>query len=290
VEYSVAAADSSANPIATHIDWTAEFHSTSDYWGFVEAAAAAAHAGDGRAQFLLAEALGECKGVVARQGKRYNDGMSPAEIFEETFWKVASRSVPTAYVEFSRRQFMKCARFFEGNPPALDNLGVGSQAHTRDYWLALALENEDPVASMQDAYLLAAKLDSVPVDSKQETLERIKREVSLAVESRDPEAMYRLAGFIALVGSEDAVELPAWAFAACESGYDCTYANPAIGKGCISLGLCSGGESITLNMQQDLGLLYGKAYARSQEIVYALEAGQARAVAEALLAKLKLED
>jgi len=119
-------------------EWTSRFHSSTDYSEFVSNAAPEAAAGDARAQFLVAEVLGECHNKVSLYEKRYPDQTtSPAAIFEEVFWENADPSLPSPYVELSRRDFMKCAEFFAGDPPVLDDLQIGLEAHTRDYWMAL---------------------------------------------------------------------------------------------------------------------------------------------------------
>ena len=277
--------DSAADTGYVNGDWTNRFRASTNYWEFIESAAPEAAEGDARAQFLIAEALGECKLKVDRYAERYADStLTPAEIFEDVMRSSPNASLPAPYIELSRREFMKCAEFFNGDPPILE--AIHANANTRDYWLALALENGDPVAVMQDIYLLAARLDSIPADSATEIRKQIEAGISLAIESRDPEALFRLGALVTYIGSTDDAEGPAWTLAACESGYDCSYANPAVGHDCAALGLCAGGESITLNMQQDLGPIYGRAYARSQEILYALEQGEASNVANSLLAKL----
>ena len=296
VEEQPTSADTSSVRIGAPVDTDAaggdrasRFHSSMDYWEFVESAASAASEGDARAQFLVAEALGECELKVGRYEQRYADStLTPAEIFEDVISKSPNATLPAPYIELSRREFMRCAEFFYGDPPVLE--AIHTNANTRDYWLALALENGDAVAVMQDIYLLAARLDSIPADSGTESRERIKAGISLAIESRDPEALFRLGALVSYIGSTDPAEGPAWTLAACQSGYDCSYGNPVVGHDCAALGLCSGGESITLNMQQDLGPIYGRAYARSQEILYALERGEGNSVANMLTAKLNLDN
>jgi hypothetical protein len=267
---------------------SARYHRSSDYWEFVDAVTPAAAAGDARAQFLLAEALGECKTAVAGYQRRY-PGKTPTQIVDEGLWKTATPGLAAVYVAYLERDFMKCAQFFAGDPPALDALQVGPQAHTRDYWLGMALANDDPIALIQDAYQGAAELDGASAESKPAILDRIEKGVTLAVESADPEALIRLSALVGFVGSTEPTEGPAWTIVACESGYDCSYMNPAIGKGCATLGLCSGGESLTGNMQQDLGPMYGRAYARGQEILEALRRGEGNSVAESVIEKLDLE-
>jgi hypothetical protein len=286
---SVVPVDSAADTGAVDGDWTNRFRTSTNYWEFIESAAAEAAEGDARAQFLIAEALGECKLKVRLYEQLYPDStLTPAEIFQDVMSQSPNASLPAPYIELGRREFMRCAEFFNGDPPILE--AIDANANTRDYWLALALDNGDAIAVMQDIYLLAARLDSMPADSATESRKQIQAGISLAIESRDPEALFRLGVLVTYIGSTDAAEGPAWALAACERGYDCSYANPAVGHDCAALGLCSGGESISLNMQQDLGPLYGRAYARSQEILYALEQGATSSVTNSLLARLDLDN
>jgi hypothetical protein len=91
---------------------------------------------------------------------------------------------------------------------------------------------------------------------------------------------------VAFAGASDPTEGPAWTLAACELGYDCTYANPALGHDCVELGMCTGAESIVT--QQGLGSpCFGTAYARSQDTVYAIEHGTAIASLTSCLKSLK---
>jgi hypothetical protein len=255
----------------------------------VDHAAPAAAAGDARAQFLLAEALGACNISVALTRRLYPDStMSPEEIFEVSYWKNASRSIPSHYVELSRRKFMKCAKFFGGDPPVLSELQIGSDAYSREYWINLALENNDPVATMQEAYVLTGHLDSLDDGARAAAIDRIREALRVAADSADPEAVLRIGVLTALAGASDPMEGPAWVLAACELGYDCTYANPAVGLGCVELGMCTGAESIVTPQGWGSGW-FGTAYARSQDIVYAIEHGNGTRAVDELLEKLELE-
>ena len=168
-------------------EWSDRFHRSTDYWAFVSDAADDAAAGDARAQFLIAEALGECHTSVALNRRLYPDPtMTPEQMFDVSFWKNASPSTPSHYVEFSRRSFMKCAKFFEGDPPALSDLQIGSEALSREYWLTLALENDDPVAKMQEAYMLVSDLDAIEEGSRPAAIARIREGLAVAAASADP--------------------------------------------------------------------------------------------------------
>jgi hypothetical protein len=275
---------------ASNTSWSEAYNGSRDYWAFVDKAVTAAADGNTRAQFLVGEALTECRNTVLISRKFADEGMTAAEIFEKTFWRNASKSLSAAFVEYSRREFMKCAKFFDGDPPALETSTLGSEAGAPDYWRNLALANGDPLAVMQQVTLQAGRLGSEKTSDNADAIRQIEEGVRLVVASADPEALLRLSGLVGYLGSKDPIEGPAWALAACSSGLDCSSSNPAFGHDCAALGLCNGGESVESNLQQSLGGRYGEAYARSQDIAYQLAHGDPASVAQTLLAELNLAD
>jgi hypothetical protein len=102
-----------------------------------------------------------------------------------------------------------------------------------------------------------------------------------AVESGDPEALFQAGRLLThpyLV--TDPMPGYAVALAACDLGRDCTAANPQSEfYACAQQGLCPGREDFPTILQRDMSTeQYAKLYARSQQIVLDMRAGNYDAV------------
>jgi hypothetical protein len=275
---------------ASPIDWMNRFRDSADYWELANEAVAAAVNGDARAQYALSRALGECNTQVELYRRIYSDPtLGPEQIIEMATASKANRSsVSVQVLERGRQDFMKCARFFSGPPRALSELQLGLEAESKDYWRSQALENNDPLAHLEQTSSSMSRLKYIDEDTAPKALESIRAGLTIAAASADPEAWFQIGNLVAYAGSSVSAESAAWVLAACESGYDCSYSNPLIGNGCISAGNCAAADTLVLQMQRELGTTFGEAYARSQEILFAFETGDSERVVGELLDRIDL--
>lgn len=267
---------------ASSENWMDEFRHSADYWELANDVAVLAASGDHRAQYVLARTLGHCNAEVGMYRRLYPDpSWTPEQIIEAAHANSINRRVPVDVLERGRQKFMKCAAFFAGQPPALSQLGP--EATTQDYWMRRALEGNDPLAHLDEVSSDISRLPHLNEESKPAVLASIRNGLSAAAASADPEAWFRIGNLLSRAGSAVRSEWPAWVLAACEAGYDCTYSNPNIGNGCIEAGNCASADTIVLQMQRELGGVFGESYARSQEILYAFEQGDGDRVINEML-------
>ena len=270
-------------------EWSIRFHSESDYWQFANDAVAAAMDGDARAQYLLAAALRSCRSTIGLYSALYGHlGVSPAEMFRMNTASLTNLSAS----DISRRQkeFSRCERFFETDPLTSAGLPLREGGYPPDYWLDLAMENNEPLAHIEHVYDMWRDLGSTGEATAAETRQRIKDSLEIAARSADPEALHRIGYLLSFPGrAKDLAEGSAWLLAACELGLDCSITNPIVGQDCQSYGTCSEGDSLPQMMQVGLGRQYGVAYARAQEIAYAYREGDVERVIQELLDQLEFQ-
>jgi hypothetical protein len=224
--------------------WEGSVLAATDYFGLAQLAALSALAGDSRAQYVLGRVLFECgeelRPVLSMQSTSAADNL-------RAYLALIPGSEDRAIVV---QRIRRCERFFDGSP--LDGLSVPEDAHSSRYWLERAVASRDPLAVMDDAIEQSARQhwDSVPAEHRA----RLLADVRTAVASRAPAALFKVGTLYsqATVG-RDAAQGAAWLVAACEAGYDCSNANPAIGQGCSERQGCDAGSTLPEMMRLTLG-------------------------------------
>jgi hypothetical protein len=225
--------------------------------------AGAALGGDRRAAHVISRVLLECKldELVLRP---YGDGTIASRI--EAYFaaaKVVSEPRRAAF----RQRVAQCERLFSADPFAA--FGLPPEAREFQYWRDSAVAAGDPLALMERATRTATQYDATDdPELARQYREELLRDVRVAVASRDPAALLAIGGVLLPLGENAEAGLAWWA-AACQLGYDCSNANPDIGRGCVEAGTCDAGSTILDVLQRDLGpAKYAAVYAAGQDIAY----------------------
>ena len=245
-------------------DWTRRFHESTDDFALAGELASAALNGDGQAQYRLGKVLLRCE-VYERILASYTDG-TVAERVE--FHLSNGRFAEQGRSEF-RRGASRCARLLTEDP--LADYDLPEEARDFRYWDDKAIESGDPLALMNRAFRSATDhRRSDDADKERAFREGLLSDVRRTVFSGDGAALYVLGGMFShpsLVAAPD--HGYAWIVAACESGFDCSNANPEVGAGCVERGTCAPGQTFLDVLQRDLGAgKYGAVYANAQDIQY----------------------
>jgi hypothetical protein len=217
----VAAPDENAADRREHLDSSDEvYRKSEDYFSFVQAIAPAAISGDGRAQWLLSRALFSC------------------ELHMRTRQDVVEHD-PNAMATL---RFRRCERFAEGHP--LDAFELPAEAKSYSYWSEQALISRDPIATVARAVANAVRVGS-DASANKDLRAAIRDDIRVVVASRDAEAILGIAGvYMQPEVARNQSQGPAWAYAACELGYDCSQPFPAVREDCASTGICSAITSV----------------------------------------------
>lgn len=244
------------------VDWNKEFRSSTDYFAFVSKAAKKAVDGDGRAAFYVSKILGPCL-VMARL---YGGKADPEEAFNEAMATQAFN--PSWLVDKERKEFRACAGFLKGDAFAdLPKRAAGYNSPR--YWSDMAYQNNDPIAQTAHA---ASEIGS-PISPNPGSIEIAQSDISHAIASGDPEAIFRAGSIISNGLYVDRIEGYALSLAACDLGYDCSANNTddIIFANCAAAGTCQAGAVFSDVVTKAIGPDgYAQAYARAQQIEDAL--------------------
>ena len=229
-------------------NWTREFRESADYFSLAQELASAASLGDPRAEYTLSELLLRCESH-RRSLASYASG-SIAERVEAYLMNEAARSAENTRQRF-RTEALRCERLFSENP--FESTDLPEEASDFRYWANRALESGDPLATMNRAIRSVVSRSGDP-GSDHKFRETLAADLRTAILSRDPAALFAVAGVLSHPSISDTPESGfAWYIAACESGHDCSNSNPDLGLGCIEAGTCEAGLTYLDVLQRDLG-------------------------------------
>jgi hypothetical protein len=235
-------------------DWDA-LYNTSDYHFFVQSAAPAAIGGDGRAAWLISQALLQCGPFVLS-----NAGADPS----------AKRSLAEPPGDLSRTE--RCEGFQRSHP--LDEFDLPEEAQRVDYWRAIAAAVGDGRAVMYRAVSVAAGVSSeMDAAARAHRYSSILDDVRVAVASKDPEAISTI-GWMLMnpsVAREPVHEGIPWLLAACELGLDACW--QARQGSCGQRSDCDPGVLLLEQVQREDSQTFAKLYATGQDIAYMVRVG-----------------
>jgi hypothetical protein len=245
-------------------DWTQARHEAADHFVLARDLVEAALNGDARAAYVLGEVLMRCE-VYERVLSAYEGGT----VAERVESHLAGSNLPQAGLDAFRQGALRCQTLFSADP--FEGYEVPDGANDFRYWSDRAVESRDPVAVMNRRFRSAVGRQATDDPEEEQAFRAaLLSDVHLAVVSRDPAALFMVGGMFSdrgLVADPDSGY--AWLVAACESGYDCSYANPDVGSGCVNAGTCVPGFTLLDTMQRDLGATqYAAIYAEAQDIQY----------------------
>jgi hypothetical protein len=246
---------------------------------FVKAALPAAKAGDGRAAYEIARMLRGCAYEMS--------SADPEAQLQQDLAKWSAKA-PQSAREDMERGARSCIEFAKGlakeNP-------FGDLPVTPEYWMAQAYAAGEPLAQVEKAAHAVADIAAdpqMPEGTRAEKVKIVLENLRAAVESGDPEALYRTGMLFTGLLVRDTVPGYAVALAACDLGYDCSTANPeSLEHECAQDGRCPPGQDFPTLLQQGMGPeQYAELYARSQQVVLAVRAQDW----DAVLANLTIDE
>jgi hypothetical protein len=255
--------DSSARPR----DWMHSYHESTDDYSLAQELAKAASIGDGRADYLLGEVLLRCE-MYRRILLPYTEGT----VAERVEFHLANSNLPNGPRKLFRQGALRCEQLFSEDP--FEGYDLPEEAREFRYWTDRAVDAGDPLAVMNRTAREA--VGRSPTDDPAEERafrDSVLRNVRLAVFSDDSAALFAVGG---LFSHPSIVADPhygyAWLVAACDTGYDCSRANPNLGFGCVEDGTCNAGQTLLDTMQRDFGpTKYAEIYANAQDIQYKID-------------------
>jgi hypothetical protein len=250
-------------------DWIRSLHESSDYFELAEGLAAAALTGDARANYVLSEVLLKCE-VYKRILATFGDGT----VVERAERYLAEQTGPPADGTHRRREVFACERMYAEDPFARFALPDGAQDFR--FWSQRAVELGDPIALMNRALRSAASRSTMDDEEKASALRRaLLDDVRHVVGSGEPRVLFMIGTLMSQPAITESAEVGlSWQLAACESGYDCSNANPDFGFGCVEVGACVAGLTFPDTIQRDLGpVRYATVYASAQDILYKTRSG-----------------
>ncbi|GAB4199745.1 MAG: hypothetical protein Tsb002_35530 [Wenzhouxiangellaceae bacterium] len=188
--------------------------------------------GVGEASRYIYKALEECLHYTAIPDVYYDDQRAHVSAFEST----ASKQIAMHLLE---RAEARCTSLYPRDPITHDEMTE---------WLKLAANQGDLVAQvMLASRVVSGEIDNVVMDDS-----TVKHIIIKALTSKQPEAIYEVAGFMSIpVLGRDALRshyaggqehYVAWALAACDLGYPCSRGSPVMNKACLTLGACQYGS------------------------------------------------
>jgi TPR repeat protein len=245
-------------------DWTRSFHESTDDFALAGELASAALNGDGRAQYRLGGVLLRCE-VYKRILAAYTEGT----VAERVEFHLSNGTLAEQGRSEFRRGALRCARLVTEDP--FGDYDLPQEARDFRYWDRKAVETGDPLALMNRAFRSATDhRRSDDADTERAFRDGLLSDVRRAVFAGDGAALYVLGG---MFSHPSLAAVPdhgySWIVAACESGYDCSNANPDVGAGCVERGTCEPGQTFLDILQRDLGAgKYGAIYANAQDIRY----------------------
>ena len=264
------------------IDWLGQFRSATDLRDVVRnAATAAVGAHDGRAAFVVYKAMVECADILEIAKK------SPEALQEHLRWLADLTAAAPEFDKKRRETVRRCLPLTE--PGLFEGVPVSeSDSASAAFWRDRSSSEGDSLALME---ALSLEKSVRRTDSSGDTVLLSTKEIALEVaRSNDPEALFLLGQRI-FADTKDSARMDGMALslAVCLGGYDCTSTNPDIGSGdCDVSGSCTSGRDFVSIVQQSLpASQYATLYAKSQDILTALQRGDLSAV-EAIVAHARL--
>jgi hypothetical protein len=247
----------------------AEFYRTRDLAAFVrKASQRALDAHDGRAAFLVSEALKTCS-LVAHQFKQDPNADQNWDI---NYSKIAPKA-PNWLRDKTRRDFDRCVDLVRDDVFA-DLPPKGGGYRDPSYWYSLATDSNDLYVQVHEALLAVNSV--VTNEQRNQVTASAQLSIEAAVQSGDPSAMF-LAGQLLANGrvSQDTLAGVGLSLAACELGYDCSAENPGNSfYTCRESGTCPADADYAYFAQQTLGAAaYAIAYSDAQSFKEALKSG-----------------
>ena len=251
--------------VAHPVDWNRRYRESTDFFTLTAEMAGAALEGDARAAWLTSRVLLACK-IEQLNLASYTQGSLAGRV---EAYLVANPAVSEPRRAAYRRRIAQCEGLFSGDPFA--ELDLPAEAREFQYWRDAARAAGDPLAVAERAARTMMQYDATDdPELAHRYREELLRDIRTTVTSRDPQALLAIGG---LLTNPSLVENPdsgfAWWAAACQTGYDCSNANPDIGYGCVDVGTCDAGSTILDTLQRDLGpKKYAAIYAAGQDILY----------------------
>jgi hypothetical protein len=255
--------------------WAAKFRSSNDYLTFVAEALPAARAGDGRANWYIAEALSSCSLVM----KTYRDSPDPESQLNQELTNMPK--APQWARDLLEQKTHRCLGLAQQDPFA--SLPHRAEGYPSSYWRKQAAADGDSLAQVGAAAdeISASTSPNMSEDERTDLLRTAKSQLRSAVESGDPDALYDAAVLVADPRySKDPLKATAVALAACDLGRDCSASNPENPfYNCKLSGACPPDAGYDYYLQQSLGPdKYAQVYASAQQVKEAVEAGDWDAV------------
>jgi hypothetical protein len=246
-------------------DWDSEFYKSKNLFPLVKKAASAGlYNHDGRAAFLVGQAIQSCALVY----KSYQRNPDVETTFDADYAQMAPKAEEWARVR-AREQFDRCLPMAKEDP--FSDLPQRSEGYRNAaFWQQMALSNNDPVAESHQAILDLAEANYKDSTGRDATLAKAQQLISDAAQSGDPRALFMTGQVLANArNSSDPVRGVAISLAACDLGYDCSAKNPDnVFSVCVDSGACPADADYAYYMQQSLGpAAFGKAYQQAQTIV-----------------------
>lgn len=257
--------------------WTKRFYSSNNYLRFVKDALPAAMRGNGRAAFFIGKALASCAWVI----QNYQHSADPyAQLQQEL---ESEPNAPQWARDLQEKKTRRCLGLVHRDPFKL--LPPRQGGYSYSYWFAQGLADGDPLAQVQAAANALAKISvtsSMPGSEKRRLVDLAAKNLRVAVESGDPNALYDAGLLLAENAgvSRNPLSGIAVTLAACDLGYDCSAANPeAVFSGCRLSGACPADADWSYFLQKSLGpAKYAQVYANARQIEYSVKAGNWNAV------------
>jgi hypothetical protein len=246
-------------------DWLRSYHESTNNLALALELVDAAALGDARAEFVLGRILLRCE-IYKRTLAPYAEG-TVAERIERHL--AAQPNLAVFGGSRFRREAQRCEGLLVDNPFA--EYDLPEQATNFQYWAERAVGSGDPLAAMDHASrLVGTRSETDDPEKSRAYREALMNDVRVAVLSKDAGALFAVG---ALFSHPSLVADPeygyAWQVAACESGYDCSNANPEIGLGCVVDSSCVDDLTWLDKMQRDFGpTKYAEIYANAQDIQY----------------------
>jgi hypothetical protein len=249
-------------------DWAKKYYGAKDAFEFVSAAAPKALAGDAAAAYYVAQAVGKCFG-------RERDAWNAPDPEAALLAKWSAIPGQPYIVESDRKVMHACLRYVREDAFVALPARQGGY-NSRDYWMKLAYDGGEPLAEIDHA---ARQIPGVAATATERDALRdvAQDDVERAVSSAGPEAIFRLGDvFNSPSVANTANQSSVFRLAACELGFDCSSANPALDMylGCTTIGTCAPGYTIQDWIRDGLGAeQYAVVYAQAQQLADAVRSG-----------------
>lgn len=259
-------------------EWGESFHRAKDRFAFVSSAAAAAYAGDARAQYWIWEALRGCWPLL----KSYElSGKGDARAGLQLQLERLSSAPPELQLqERETAKFRQCEGFLDSDPFA--SLPHREKGYPESYWLERSIAEGDVLAGLEaarQANTAIEKMTAQRTAPPAEYRDDIRQYETQALASRDPEALMQLGFMVMSAGGPDAETAEAamaLILLACDKGYDCSTSNPVWGACMAGQQNCTAQGSFIDGLRNSAGPEYGRIFAKRQDIEDLVWRGDAR--------------